>query len=343
MRAKTRSFRAATVVRTALVCGGCLAVVWLYVSWQLLLASTNPNTNQRIFDANGTQDPTGGAFIHIGKTGGSTLSKLMRNGCPSMVTRPCYQVTHETVASKLIHSYYHVMDFGLLPKSNHDFYLLSLRDPYDRFVSAFCYDHIRNQGATNRTAPVNRYKLRQLEKAYECFPTLEDFAAYFTQGDPFLFHYPYKYNVIEPNPCRDFALAVFHGRVRAFHHLYFNYQHILKIIPQPEQQIILATRLERLWEDWTAVNVYLGQSADTIVIPDEHVRDTSQLNLPVNKTLSGTGREAICAALQLEYNAYFWFLSRARNLQKGDLAAALWQARQHCPSVQLDFRALQQK
>ena len=48
-----------------------------------------------------------GAFIHVGKTGGSTLSLLLRNGCHSWVPKPCRQIPDESVASKLISDYYH--------------------------------------------------------------------------------------------------------------------------------------------------------------------------------------------------------------------------------------------
>ena len=354
------SHRCASTLRLTLSLIGFLIVAWFYFSWQLLIVSgdlrshnlgqssrINIDNDERQFDAHGKQDPTGGAFVHIGKTGGSTLSKLMRNGCASVIQKPCYHPTDETVASRQIHSYYHVMDFGLLPKSHHDFYLLSLRDPFDRLVSAFCYEHILNRHATNNTAPLNRFQIKVLDNAYQCFPTLEAFATYFQQGNPFEFHYPYKYNIVEPSSCRDFALAVFHGRVRIFHHLYFNYQNIRNLIPNVEQQTLLVTRLEHLWEDWKSVNAFLGQDPDTVVLPhhnseDAHLRDTSHLqnSLPVTKELSEAGRLALCDALQLEYDAYFWLLSRARNLGKTDVAAALARARQNCPAVQLNFKAL---
>jgi len=54
------------------------------------------------------QSPEGGAFVHIGKTGGSSLSVLLRNGCHSWMPHPCRNVTRETRASELIESYYHV-------------------------------------------------------------------------------------------------------------------------------------------------------------------------------------------------------------------------------------------
>ena len=41
-------------------------------------------------------------YVHIGKTGGSTISKLLRNGCNSFLSGPCRSVPHETQVSKLV-------------------------------------------------------------------------------------------------------------------------------------------------------------------------------------------------------------------------------------------------
>lgn len=56
-----------------------------------------------------TQVPPSGAFVHIGKTAGSSLSVLLRNGCHSFVPKPCRTIPalEESMASKLVESYYH--------------------------------------------------------------------------------------------------------------------------------------------------------------------------------------------------------------------------------------------
>ena len=49
-----------------------------------------------------------GAFVHLEKTGGSTLSLLLRNGCHSYMPKPCREVVgKESAASKRVESYYH--------------------------------------------------------------------------------------------------------------------------------------------------------------------------------------------------------------------------------------------
>lgn len=60
-----------------------------------------------------TMPPSAGAFVHIGKTGGSTISKLLRNGCHAVYPKPCRNITDETIVSKLV-DYYHGMKCALL-------------------------------------------------------------------------------------------------------------------------------------------------------------------------------------------------------------------------------------
>jgi hypothetical protein len=44
-------------------------------------------------------------FIHMGKTGGSTISKLIRNGCSSFTEGSCHNITNETVISRFVVSF----------------------------------------------------------------------------------------------------------------------------------------------------------------------------------------------------------------------------------------------
>ena len=62
---------------------------------------------------NSSRDTIG--YIHIGKTGGSTISNLLRNGCNSFSSSssssgntPCHpNIPNETIISKLVEYYYH--------------------------------------------------------------------------------------------------------------------------------------------------------------------------------------------------------------------------------------------
>lgn len=46
-------------------------------------------------------------LIHLGKTGGSSLTAQLRNGCHSFIKKPCKKVSNETIVSELVTNYYH--------------------------------------------------------------------------------------------------------------------------------------------------------------------------------------------------------------------------------------------
>mmetsp|Transcript_3312 Transcript_3312/g.6333 ORF Transcript_3312/g.6333 Transcript_3312/m.6333 type:complete len:517 (+) Transcript_3312:198-1748(+) len=102
-------------------------------------------------------------FVHIGKSGGSTISSLLRNGCmESIQGKPCEPNRwekfpgpagrSETTASRRISFYLHTphAEQGKLP----DYYsrvtsiVAVARDPLERFFSAFLTRHPKNMDET---------------------------------------------------------------------------------------------------------------------------------------------------------------------------------------------------
>ena len=103
------------------------------------------------------------AFVHIGKSGGSTISLLLRNGCMSAADDiPCEERRwekypgpvgkSETVASRRIQFYLHTPHAesgNMLEYYNRvTSVVIVARDPLDRFVSAFLSRHPKNIDAT---------------------------------------------------------------------------------------------------------------------------------------------------------------------------------------------------
>lgn len=277
------------------------------------------------------QSPFGGAFVHVGKTGGSALSVLLRNGCHSFLPHPCRNVTSESIASQKIQSYYHLPDFNFLPQSHHDFYLLTLRDPMDRAISAFTFEHIANKRA--RGEGIEPVKIRKLEFAYQCFPTLEVFVS-FLEGNATDFNYPYHPSIIR-KPCKDLARAALFGVVRPFNHFFFNYAHVYSLLPNPGELTYYVTRQEHLYEDWVRINQELGQ--EKVILPAQvdlkQVRNVTKIVVPVTRDLSNHGTLTLCKALESEYKLYFWFLKMARNIHDEDLQASLDRAIGKCPNL----------
>ncbi len=99
-----------------------------------------------------------GAFIHVGKTGGSTLSSQLLNGCHSFVAKPCDrknpELYQENVVSKLT-TYFHTPDFITFPEKNtselhknalnYEFFVFTSRDPLERAISSYLASHPENR------------------------------------------------------------------------------------------------------------------------------------------------------------------------------------------------------
>jgi Sulfotransferase family len=276
-----------------------------------------------------------GGFVHIGKTAGSTLTAQLVNGCHSYLPHPCnYNVRNESKVSQLASAYYHVPDFKNLPQSNHSFYVVTLRDPYDRTISSFCYQHLYNILA--RKEKLNAVTTVRMIKIASCLPDLPTFADYL-DGNSFNFHYRSENKMVDNKSCRDLARAMMHSKVKAAEHMYYSYQRILDLLPIDRQPTIYVVRQEFLWQDWVTVNKALGQE-DVWIPPKgwDHHRDVKKMNQPVGRELDPHRRAIMCNALQKEYKAYMWFLRNAVNLQQDDIDKSIEIIHKSCPKIKVE-------
>lgn len=151
-------------------------------------------------------------FVHLGKTGGSTVSIMLRNGCHSFVPKPCHKKANVTESAlSILSTYYHVPDFNNkeffqnIQKKLHQMIVMTVRDPFDRIVSTYQVtnpeyifvlkfmefmrtpqyelrlEELKTQEAVFafRRDKIAKFTkgMRSLIKVYKCFPTLEDFAS----------------------------------------------------------------------------------------------------------------------------------------------------------------------
>lgn len=99
------------------------------------------------------------AFVHIGKSGGSTISLLLRNGCTQAVEGESCEAERwkkfpgkvgetETIASQRIQFYLHTSNVESGKMAEYYDRVSSIvvvaRDPLDRWISAFLSRHPRN-------------------------------------------------------------------------------------------------------------------------------------------------------------------------------------------------------
>jgi len=327
---------------------------------------------------------TPGAFIHLGKTGGSSLSKLLKNGCHSFIPKPCQNVSkeNETPLSKLT-TYYHAPDFPDLvgifvtgePKLkrkqvvDHDFYVFTTRDPFDRIQSAFQYSMPDNQLAYRFNWKLYNETLRgdpsldpsDLEEkmkkdimdnlrstgvwhSYQCFPNLQTFVDYI--GDS-----PLDYKDVSWVPvrkdCTHVARLAVHHKIGQMQHLFWDLKKLTDAVnitghhasaDDNHSKPILAVRKEFLWNDWSSANKMFGRDGGAwqqSPVHEPHERDSS--SLPLERTsLTDVGRERLCNAIKDDYNTYFEVLTRAVNLEEQDLVASMDIAKRNCPMLHIN-------
>jgi hypothetical protein len=316
-----------------------------------------------------------GAFVHVGKTGGSTLSALLRNGCSEYAPKPCIPERvskgNETAVSKLT-TYYH--DFRRGPREKafnifkrpvlHDFYLFTTRDPIERLVSSYLYTHPSNKEAAefpyfkmtdlfsqkmkelgNNETAVHEYFLHNVfkqtykeeanEELYACFPTLNEYAALLDNAQDYREGNWRKF--VKQGDCANVAKLTIHNMVNdaMMHHLY-NLPFITwNLGTGLVNKTIMTVRTEHLNDDWIEVNAFLGQARDTVQMPHARLKDSSKVDQPVKKILSQENRKKLCHAIEREYKVYLSIIESSVNLSPSEKDKTLQEARDSCPWLNL--------
>ena len=327
------------------------------------------------FPYNDTYKPpnTPGAFVHVGKTGGSSLSQLLRYGCHSFMLTHCDYRTmsakDESIISKLT-TYYHVPDFEKGTNQSYEFYVITIRDPLDRIVSAYLESHPENLEAFVHYNILNNPKYRNLLEnegpeaaqqyydnkwrmedkrikfsyfrgVYECMPTLDTFAQMLKGGE--MMEYKNKtpankwlWQIPNFNCSEKSKLIFFHKNAPRMNHFYWNLQSIVQSLNiNIHQSSIFLIRTEHMNQDWIQANQYLGQKAENVKVPEVNLRNASTYNYPVQNTLSDSGREMLCQALKPEYELFMKLLSSAVNLSTEQKQESLNMVQKKCPWLSL--------
>lgn len=278
---------------------------------------------------------TPGAVIHIGKTGGSSVTSQLRNGCHSFVPKPCSIPVNETLISRTT-TYFHTPDLPSLTSRYH-FYVLVVRDPLDRTLSAFYYQHPANQLVKSG----NEY--RRHKRIYQCFPTLDDLGNALAEfGEENLGsnkpqgYYPFSKDVTDSSNCSRLAVALFDNKVRDGNHFYFDMKYAARRANLFHDSTVLAVRNENLWSDWKSANEWLGNS-NVSEVTSVRLRDYTGYHLKVNKDATDETKRLLCLALQDEYVAYLSILIQSVNLSPYEKQQSLLRARSNCPALKLEF------
>ena len=303
---------------------------------------------------------TTGAILHVGKTGGSSLTSVLRNGCHSWAYKPCHIPPNETVVSRLT-TYYHNPDFHYIAESSdHKFYIMTIRDPFERTISAFRYKHpynIRRRKQMGENVFKYRKKMTKIGIYERCFPTLDSFAS-LLQNHSHTIIDPKQYDptitaVTTAKEFNDYASrltceTIAQGMLNCKfpddtmnEHLRYDIRSYYQQIPVDSNKnvVIFVIRMEYLWDDWVRVNELLGQPPGSVSF-SRHIRgrDSTNVNFPVTSDIGDAERSYLCnyPALQEEYQTYFKLLIEAININQEDLTSMIEIAERNCPA--LDFQ-----
>mmetsp|Transcript_3400 Transcript_3400/g.7502 ORF Transcript_3400/g.7502 Transcript_3400/m.7502 type:complete len:417 (-) Transcript_3400:34-1284(-) len=302
------------------------------------------------------------AFVHIGKTGGSTISKHIRNGCHRAYMAPCTSrkdgwTPNETAASYRIESYYHMENIPPEKLDHFTTIITAVRNPISRFLSAFAYAHPTNAMATN-------INLNMEEKQkYTCFPSI----SYLIKAGMGQAEIPYNkahlQRMREKNGltvsfgqssrnsilnrkargkvplinCTELAQIAFGlneswASVNASHpwltHMSKDYRQYYQSMPPDKELIVL--RSNHLWEDWVKVNHLLSFEYDAYKIwpsipPFQEIQRNVSSRYQMKKRWKTQNSEEqlwLCQLLHEEIRTYLKIVIRAINLDKDDLLDA---------------------
>ncbi len=314
--------------------------------------------------------PTMGAFIHVGKTGGQTLQQLLRNGCARLKKKPCksydtWPESNENRISKLT-TYYHVTELKLHlrtddAQSRYKFFVMTIRDPLERAISAFLYMHptnvayralmnfrpkkrgeIINMAKHNMTEAVSiventytneqpAYMSQDHKDLYSCFHSLEEWAQKLVNITDYTWREWKDYH--REGDCVNVAKSTLHHSQpwEALAHNYWDLRSIMWRIDDWTDRTILAIRTEFMWEDWISAHKWLGEEEGDIHIALKSKNSLSEGGNPIkDKTLSEGARKNLCLALRDEYRLYLKILVVSENLSQEDVSKSLDIARRHC-------------
>jgi len=302
------------------------------------------------------------AFLHIGKTAGSTISIHLRNGCREDNMIPCNNrkkgwIINETVASHRVKYYYHMEDIPLRRLNHLTTIVTAVRNPISRFLSAFAYGH-----PTNSMATKSSMNMAEVQK-YTCFPSISYLIkagmgeaeipwnkAHMNKMRQVAMNRPGKKSILDDIPpinCTELAQVAFglskiwadcntnipwmtHCNTKHpwLNHMSFNYKRYYQSIP-PDKEL-LAIRTDHLWGDWVNVNNLISDGNDAYKnwpnIPhfQEVHRNVSSEYAKQERWKVRTSQEQLwlCQLLHEEIRTYLLILMRSINLDDDDLLEA---------------------
>lgn len=291
---------------------GSLVILGMNKNYKIALASFRGLSN----DENVKKRKV--AFVHVGKTGGTTLGPLVAATCYSMVS-PCERkknIANETEISKQVQDYFHVRKPDT---ENFSSFIVMVRDPIDRIVSWFLYQHPDN--GFGRNGP-------EALELWNCYHDVDDLA---TRG---LAPISEMQDLsVREKECMKLAADAFAGKteILVFLHLNMNYQWYTEDILQETDNEIFVLRTEHFWDDWQKINHMLGGGKTNAAKSVTHFEGKTRA--VDSRYVSPEGVENLCRVLCTEIKFYEELIERAVNIETDEKVSMLLDLTKKCPNM----------
>jgi hypothetical protein len=272
-------------------------------------------------------------YVRVGKTGGNTLNSVLRSNCrwytESGKRTKCLRAldddadSEESAVSKVTKATTHVRkrkSFKTWIKESNGF-LITVRNPVGRVVSAFNMEHPRN--TVRKVENLNKVHKNFQIFYLECFPTVEHLAQK-------LFAYSQKHDE-EDKECYDRGSKILRGQGNPFvaSHLKANYGHYAKYTfgKYPDRSVLVA-RTEHLWDDMKVIDQSLGGSG--VFLAAGSVATHGSEKYVVSDGLSQFGKEVVCCYIASDISIYENLVRRAVNLSPSEKEETMAQVYNDC-------------
>lgn len=287
-------------------------------------------------------------YVHVGKTGGYSMDAVLYSNCAwyglKEPKQECfrnfrnYTLGPTSMGSHL--SFFTRSTLHLAPRQAYHkwidkttTFLVSVRNPIDRVVSAFDMDHVGNNNNIDNLNSQPQLT-RKRRKFYRCFPTAEHLAQAIVDDDI----NNNNRTDLEERQCsgkwaRDALMGRLHNSGNVVTHLKYNYQYYANLTfgKYPDREIMVV-RTKHLWHDLGRLDqspMMMNGTGNLTKMMGHHF-DHGSSHYEVQSKLSKEGRRIFCDALREEIAIYRSLVERAVNLEEWEKSETLNQLRDDC-------------
>lgn len=283
-------------------------------------------------------------LVHVGKTAGTSVrcelgideEQCQENIAPSGLSNSFSGYAHQGYG------------FDNCRQSDISALVYTMRNPFDRLVSWFFYEHPRRHHWAKLLSPCSKQLHKWKGSTNGCFSNLEEFSLHVTP--------PPSTRGKDYSSCHSLAWQVASGLRPCAYHNYYNYEYyhqgiknVLQFKNAGHFIHTLALRSDNLPSDWDVIDrLFGGESIEgnvngtvrfrNVLILQQTKHMKTKEDIESIERLSGQGRKNICHALCLDIQFYKKLLIMAENLDDDEVKRSMKDVINSCPDETFEIR-----